>query len=113
MLLCFRLGFQNIKSIKHNFILNLTLRKPFVSFSGYGPHITVINHDADSSSQKGGAGGIGQVGVSGSSSAFLGPPGRISMITGAPSPHQVTNHFLKENDYLPGSFIDSKLKYSE
>jgi hypothetical protein len=95
MLFCFRLGSLNIKAIKH--IHNLTLRKPFtISFSGYGPHITVINHDADSSSQKGGAGGIGQVGVSGSSSAFLGPPGRISMITGAPSPHQVTNHFSKK-----------------
>ncbi len=61
--------------------------------SGYGPHITVINHDAaDSSTQKGSAGGVGQIAggrETGSTGAFLGPPGRVGMITGAPSPHQV------------------------
>ena len=56
--------------------------------AGYGPHITVINHDADSASQKGSSGSLGQAGTS-SAGTFLGPPGRISMITGAPSPNQV------------------------
>ena len=52
----------------------------------------MINHDADSTTQKGISGGIGQAGSgpgSGSGGAFLGPPGRIGLITGAPSPHQV------------------------
>ena len=53
----------------------------------------MINHDsADSSTQKGSAGGMGQIAggrESGSTGSFLGPPGRIGMITGAPSPHQV------------------------
>ena len=66
-------------------LLHFTASK---TIPGYGPHITVINHDADSASQKGSSGSLGQAGTS-SAGTFLGPPGRVSMITGAPSPHQV------------------------
>ena len=73
----------------------------------------MINHDAaDSSTQKGSAGGMGQIAggrESGSTGAFLGPPGRIGMITGAPSPHQVLSSTTK----FASDFIDkSCLKLS-
>lgn len=48
----------------------------------FGPHITVINHDS-----VGGAGGSGVGGGAG----LLGPPGpRQGIITGAPSPRQLS-----------------------
>jgi len=70
------------------FVMFLMLSFDFLFFAspGYGPHITVINHDADSTPQKGGSSApSGLIG-----GAFLGPPGRIGMITGAPSPHQLS-----------------------
>ena len=42
---------------------------------GFGPHITVINHDAAAASAPG---------------TLLGPPGRQGIITGAPSPRQLS-----------------------
>ena len=99
MLQTLKLNSENLKMIKISLVW-LTTGLPDWNFflqslivSGYGPHITVINHDAaDSSTQKGSAGGMGQIAggrESGSTGSFLGPPGRIGMITGAPSPHQV------------------------
>ena len=60
---------------------------------GYGPHITVINHDETTPTQRGGV--CGSTSLLGTSAAAgsLGPPGVLGgrgIITGAPSPHQLS-----------------------
>ena len=62
---------------------------------GFGPHITVINHDETTPTQRGGV--IGSTSILGTTAAAgsLGPPGVVcgggrGIITGAPSPHQLS-----------------------
>ena len=63
---------------------------------GYGPHITVINHDETTPTQRGGV--CSSTSALGTSAAggSLGPPGVTGslggrgIITGAPSPHQLS-----------------------
>ena len=67
-------------------------------FIGYGPHITVINHDETTPTQRGGVcSSTGALGTTPPASGSLGPPGLAGVlgggrgiITGAPSPHQLS-----------------------
>ena len=68
-----------------------------MKYLGYGPHITVINHDETTPTQRGGgvcsaSAAVGTTAIVGS----LGPSGLVGavsgrgIITGAPSPHQLS-----------------------
>ena len=65
---------------------------------GYGPHITVINHDETTPTQRSGVcSSTGALGTTPPASGSLGPPGLPGVlgagrgiITGAPSPHQLS-----------------------
>ena len=70
----------------------------WIFFIGYGPHITVINHDETTPTQRGGVcSSTGALGTTPPASGSLGPPGLAGVlgggrgiITGAPSPHQLS-----------------------
>ena len=60
---------------------------------GYGPHITVINHDETTPTQRGGVCGSTSLLGTTAAAGSLGPPGVLGgrgIITGAPSPHQLS-----------------------
>ena len=59
-----------------------------MKYLGYGPHITVINHDETTQTQRGASAAVGTTAIVGS----LGPAGLVGrgIITGAPSPHQLS-----------------------
>ena len=62
---------------------------------GFGPHITVINHDETTTTQRGGVCGSTSILGTTATAGSLGPPGVLcsggrGIITGAPSPHQLS-----------------------
>ena len=79
----------------HMYIKRLYLKSFFI---GYGPHITVINHDETTPTQRSGVcSSTGALGTTPPASGSLGPPGLSGVlgagrgiITGAPSPHQLS-----------------------
>ena len=89
LFLCVKLFFS------HMCIKRLYLKSFFI---GYGPHITVINHDETTPTQRGGVcSSTGALGTTPPASGSLGPPGLPGVlgagrgiITGAPSPHQLS-----------------------
>ena len=81
--------------VSHMYIKRLYLKSFFI---GYGPHITVINHDETTPTQRSGVcSSTGALGTTPPASGSLGPPGLPGVlgagrgiITGAPSPHQLS-----------------------